>query len=98
MNPNQDKRPIATEPPAHVRRYVKDLLERAPAYQALAADDKRALAQDLVKVMGFLAQSGAPLPGTPLLASAQLWLRALGQVQIPVAMPIPDCARFARVE
>jgi hypothetical protein len=59
------------EPSAHVRRYVKDLLERAPAYQALAPGDKRALAQDLVKVMGFLSQTGGPLPGEPVLAAAQ---------------------------
>lgn len=59
------------EPAAHVRRYVKDLLESAPAYQALAPHDKRALAQDLVKVMGFLDQSGGPLPGQPILAAAQ---------------------------
>src|SRR4051794_6952145 len=53
----------------HVRREVKDVLMRSPAFAALDADEQRKVAHDTVKVAAFLADGGegpAPPAGGPV--------------------------------
>lgn len=52
-----------------VRGHVKDVLEATPAYRALDAVQRRALAHDMVKVARYMVDAGGQTAGVPMRAT-----------------------------
>lgn len=73
--------PVPAPPPAWVRGAVRETLEQAPGFRTLGSDDRRALANAMVRVTSLAARlieeegaadvAGDPRPANPPLARAQ---------------------------
>lgn len=64
-----------------VRAGVRSVLTRSEAFQALPADDRRALARDMVKVARFIVDAGGETAGTPMSATVSTGLDRADEVR-----------------
>ena len=62
--------PLPEHQQQEIRHYVRDLLQSAPAFGQLPAEERRKMAHDLVRVLSLISEPGAPLPVTPAPAQA----------------------------